>query len=341
MKRILILSIILIVLLAACQRGPKQTPANMEELHKTQGIPVRVKLVEPEPFIQELDYNVTVSGLRETPVSARISDTIHSINARIGQMVSKDQVIISFPQNNPQASFYQAKAAYDLAEQTWTRMQGLFASGGISQQDLDGAETQFKVAQANWDAVQQSVHVRAPIAGMITDINVRANQRVNPGDYLFTVSQLNRLFGKVWISEREINSVPKNADVIFTWNDIEKKARVTNLALSLNRDHNAFAADIEIDNSDYAIRSGVTGKAVIVIYRNENAIVVPRNVVMSEENENFVYVAVNNVAQKRTVKIGRESELNYEIVEGLNFDDILIIQGLQLVTDGAGISIQF
>jgi RND family efflux transporter MFP subunit len=341
MKRILIIAIILIAFISSCKRGSKQAPANMEELHRTQGVPVRVKLIEPEVFIQELDYNVTVSGLREAPVSARISDTIESVHARIGQMVSRDQVIIRFPQNNPQASFYQAKAAYDLAEQTWTRMQGLFASGGISQQDLDGAETQFKVAQANWDAVQQSVHVRAPISGMITDINVRANQRVNPGDYLFTVSQLNKLFGKVWISERDINSVPKNADVIFTWNDIEKKARVTNLALSLNRDHNAFAADIEIENSDYAIRSGVTGKAIIVLYRNENAIVVPRNIVMSEGDENFVYLSVDGYAQKRIVTIGRESEISYEIVDGLSFDEILIVQGLQLISDGAKINVRF
>jgi RND family efflux transporter MFP subunit len=340
-KSLLTTLILATIILVSCTRGVKEESVSMEEIHRQQGIPVRIQVVEPQEFIREIDYNITVSGLRETPVYSRLTDQIQSINARVGQVVQQDQIIISFPQNNPQASFYQAKAAYDMAEQTWQRMQGLFQTGGISQQELDGAETQFKVAQANWDAVQQSVHVRAPISGTITDINVREMQRVGAGDYLFTISQLNRLHGRVWISESDINLVPRNARVIFNWNDIEKEARITNLALSVNRDRNAFAADVEIENADFAIRSGVTGRAIIVIYQNPEAIVVPRNVVQRDQNnQHYVYVAEYSRAKRRNVKIGNESELNLEIVEGLYPGDYLITAGLQLITDEARINVR-
>jgi RND family efflux transporter MFP subunit len=341
MKRTLIITIIACLALLACGKRDKDRPANIEELHREQGIPVTILEIAHTDFAKEIEYNVTVVGLRETPVYSFVSDVVQRIRTNVGQRVSQNQVIIDFPENNIQANYHQAEAAYNLAQQVWERMQNLYESGGISKQDLDGAETQFKVAQANWDAVQQTVHVRAPISGTITDINVRQNQKINPGDYLFTVSQLNRLHGRVWITENVINDIPRNAEVLFRWNDIEKKGRIANLALSLNRDHNAFAADIEIDNSDFAVRSGVTGKATILLYRNPEAIVIPRNVVLREPEtyRNYVYIAERDTAVKRYITIKNESDINFEIESGLNVGDMLITGGYQFVSDQIKINI--
>ncbi len=49
-----------------------------------------------------------------------------------------------------------------MIEATYARMQNLYAKGGISKQDLEGVETQYKVAEANLDAVMQMLKVRAP-----------------------------------------------------------------------------------------------------------------------------------------------------------------------------------
>ena len=176
---------------------------------------------------------------------------------------------------------------------------------------------------------------------MITDIDVREMQRVANGGYLFTIAQVNLLHGRIWITENDITMVRANAPVTFRWNDIVKHGRITNIALSLNRDNNAFAADVEINNADYAIRSGVTGHANIAIYRNENAIVVPRNIVQKDiTGADFVYIVQNEIAVRRDITIGRQSELSYEISSGLDIGDVIITQGLQLVRPGTKVNIQ-
>ena len=337
----IIATIAIMLLLSACGRKQNENPANMDELYRTQGVPVRTQTIQLTEFKKEIEYNTRVSGIRETPVSAMVADKVQNIRARVGQNIAQNQIIIDFPDDNIAANYHQAKAAYDLAMQTWQRMQNLYETGGISQQDLDGAETQFKVAQANWNAVTQTVHARAPISGILTDINVRQGQNVAPGDYLFTISQISRLHGRIWVSENDINDINQTADVTFVWNDIEKKGKITNIALSLNRDQNGFAADIEIENADHAIRSGITGKVTVAIYKNENAIVIPRNIVQTDENgQQYVYIANQNTATRRNITIANESALDYEVRTGLQINDIVIVQGLQHITENSKLKIQ-
>lgn len=325
---------LILVSLAGCNKKANERPANLEEIYSRDGVPVRVQRVESQEFTKTINYNTSVSGLRETPVYSVLSDKVVKINARIGDSVRQDDVIIQFPENNMQANYFQAKAAYNLAVVTWERMQNLFKTGGISQQDLDGAETQFRVSQANWDAVQQAVNVKAPITGILTDINVREMQKVNPGDYLFTVSRLDRLFGRLWITEDDIAYVKNGANVIFSWNGIERQGRIQNVALSLNRDFNAFSAEVIIDNSDLKIKSGVTGSVAIDVYSNREAVVIPRNIVQTDRDDKvFVYVAKNSLSEKRFIELGNESDLYYEVVSGLNTGDLLIVEGLQLIQD--------
>ncbi|MCL1827399.1 MAG: efflux RND transporter periplasmic adaptor subunit [Candidatus Cloacimonetes bacterium] len=342
LRRLAVLIMVITCLIViSCGKKDGEKPANMNELHVAQGVPVKAQKLAEATFIKEITYNVTVSGLREAQVNSFVSDVVKSVNAKIGDNVSQNQIIIDFPQDNIQANYYQAEAAFNLANQTWERMQSLYATGGTSKQDLDGAETQFKVAQANWEAVQQTVHVRAPISGQITDINVRENQKIAPGDYLFTVSQLSKLYGRVWVSEDDIANIKRNTEVIFFWNDIKKTARIANIALSLNRDNNAFAVDIEIDNADYSIRSGITGKAEFISYRNDKAFVIPRNVIQkSTDGRDFVYVVQNNASTRKYVKQGQMQGLDVEIIEGLDAGDLVIISGYQLVHDNSKVNIQ-
>ena len=331
----LIILITLTIFIVSCGKKTNERPANMEEIHRERGVPVRVQEIKLSDFVVELEYQTTVNGIRETRVYAGITDRVESVNARIGQMVAQDEIIIQFPKENAQVNYFQAQAAFHLAELTWERMQPLHEIRGVSQHELDEYETQYRVAQANWLAVQQAVDVRAPFAGMITDIDVRSMQRVSHGDYLFTVSQLNRLHGRIWVSANDINSISQNARVIFRRDGIEKQGRVTSVGMTLNPRQNAFAVDVEIENADFAIRGGVTGAASIIVYQSENAVIVPRNVVLKDaDGQDYVYVNENNIAIKRDVKIGNQSELNFEIVEGLSAGDVLIVQGLSLIRHG-------
>ena len=84
---------------------------------------------------------------------------------------------------------------------------------------------------------------------------------------------------------------------------------------------------------------GVTSDIKILTYKNNKAIVVPRNLIMNDEKGNFVFVEDNGIAKKRYVTNGNDSGIDYEISNGLNPNDRLITDGTALLGDGKKIKV--
>ena len=135
---------------------------SMSQIHADEGIPVNVKTVKKESFNAVLNYTSTVTGITESSKFSSVSDTVDQVLYSVGDFVTKDTVIITFPKNNPAANYYQAKASYVNAADTFRRMESLYKTKGVSKQDFDNAKTQLDVAKANWDIVNDMLEVKAP-----------------------------------------------------------------------------------------------------------------------------------------------------------------------------------
>ncbi|HPM01791.1 MAG TPA: efflux RND transporter periplasmic adaptor subunit [Candidatus Cloacimonadota bacterium] len=332
MKKYLFIILSLSMIILACGKKEVVKASSMEDLYKEQGVPVKVQTVESQEFNKQNTYNCVLSGIHETPVYAMVGDQVEKIHVKIGSHVKKDQIIMEFPVSNPSASYRQAQAAFTLSKQTYDRMKNLYKSGGVAKQDLDGAETQYKVNEANLEAVQQAVKVKAPIDGIITDINVKTAQKVNPGDLLCTVAQLSSLKGRIWLTESEIIYAKTGMPLTLNWNNQTFNGKISDIALSMNPDKKAFGVDIIVNNVKNQLKSGINGEVLINLVKKSSSIMIPRNLIQKDENQKqYVYLADNGKAVKQYVETGLENNLDIEIINGLKSGDILIIEGYNIV----------
>ena len=222
MKKIVFIPVIalLIGLLSNCTNTDLEAK-NMEQLYKENGVPVKIEKVEIKPFQVEESFYAELTGIEETSEYAAIADKVEKIHVKVGDSVKKDQVVLSFPTDNPAAQYNQSRLAFENAATSFKRIKNLYENGGISRQDLDNARTSFEVTQANWDAVRQSVMVKAPINGIITKVNVRESDNVHPGDELFTVSKTTKMKAKLWVSEKQIEKFKTGLAARAIWNDMD------------------------------------------------------------------------------------------------------------------------
>ena len=322
----------------ACSNEQKDT-RSMAQIYSEEGVPVSVRDVREEMFVVKKSYNAALTGIEESSAYANIGDKVEKVFVKVGDYVEKDQKLLSFPTNSPSAQYFQAKVGYDNAKVNYDRIANLYQTGGISKQQLDNAKAGLEVAAANWDAAQQSVIVKAPISGYVTKVNVRESDNVKKEAELFTISRMNKMKARVWISEKDAPDVVRGIPARAVWNGIELTGKVVEVDMALNQMRQAFGAAIEFDNPGKIVKFGVTVDVFIETYRNSNAVVVQANDLVRENDNYFVYVVNDGKAEKRSVKTGKRYELNVEITEGLNPGDTVVVEGQMLLSPQAKVKI--
>jgi RND family efflux transporter MFP subunit len=101
------------------------------------------------------------------------------------------------------------------------------------------------------------------------------------------------------------------------------------------------AADVRIAfNEPTKLAAGTPVRVEIVTDQHSDALAVPADAVLHEDEDTFVMVAgSDNKAHKHKVTVGLATQKQAEITSGVKAGDAVIIQGQQGLPDGAAIQI--
>ena len=342
MKRLSLLFTLLsgavILFFLGCSKN-ENAAKSMEQLHQEQGVPVHITPVQEVKKISKITYHAVLTGIKESTASAKVDDRIERILKSVGDYVQKGAEVLTFPENNPASQYNQARVANEHAQTTLKRMDNLYESGGISLQELDNVRTQTRVAEANWDAVRQSIKVCAPISGVITQMNVSETENVKSGDVLFTVSDTRGLKTHLWVTESDIQILSVGDKAEAVWNNILISGHIVQIDKALNTAQQAFGLRVEFENPGQKIISGVNAEIHLISEQHEPAIWIERKNLQTRKDGSTVFVAENGVARVRPVQIGKEIDLDVEIISGLHAGEALVIEGQHLLEDGMKINV--
>ena len=149
-------------------------------------------------------FDGVVEAVRQTVVAAQVPGAVVLLAVKVGDTVAAGQVLLRLDARAADqtaaagdAQVQAARAALDVAAKTFARQRQLFQQNYISQAALEQAEAQFKATQAQVDAqlaqagaarTQTGFYVvRAPFAGMVSDVPVQLGDMAMPGRPLVTV----------------------------------------------------------------------------------------------------------------------------------------------------------
>ena len=326
------------VFLMQCSSNDKES-RSMEQIYKEEGLPVRTEKIVPRPFESSSASYAVLTGIMESTASASVADKIDKIYFHIGDAVNKDDIILSLPTDNPAAQYTQARVNVEHMRTTSARMKALYESGGISRQEYDNVAAQCQVAEANWDAAQQSVLVRAPISGTITQMAVQESDNVDHGDVLFTIARTNQLKAKIWVSENRISDFHKGDAAVARWEGKEIQGRVDQVDISLNAGMQAFGVQLVFDNRGQSFRPGINAEIRVLSGLDHPVIMTARKNLFNTDDAYYVFKVVDSIAVKQPVVIGREADLDVEIIDGLKKDDEIVTEGMTLLEDGQRVRI--
>lgn len=309
---------------------------------------VEVTEVSTSDFTSSIGVEAIVDANNSTIATAQVPGTIIQIKARIGQKVSKGDILATLDNNSLLKSKLELQQQFDFAKTIYEKQMRLWKKG-------IGTEIQYLTAKNQLESLEKSLNtlnanidmysIKSPINGTIEAVDLKVGQVAAPGMPYFKVVNMNKLKAIAEVSETYSGSINQGDFVEIDFPDINKSISseisfASNYIDPLNR---TFKVEVNLPTIK-AAKPNMIAKLKIVDYQNENAIVVPSNCIQKTERETFVMginkSEGNTTAKKIIVKTGVSNKNTTEIIEGLNEGDQIIINGFQELSEGQSVTVQ-
>ena len=239
-----------------------------------------------------------------------------------------------------------AKTLYDRQKALWDQNIGAEIQVLQAKANVDALQTQLNAAQEGIKTAQEQLKtsmVYSNVAGYIDDINVRVGELFAGATGLgpqIKVINTSSLKATVNIPENYMNRITKGATVQVIVADLNRtiNGNITFTSMNVDPNQRGFTADIKIPY-DAALKPNQLAQIRILDYAANSAITVPINIVQSDENSKYLFIAEKSsngtiTAVKRNVQVGAFFGDMVEIKGGLKNADLIITQGYQNIYDG-------
>jgi cobalt-zinc-cadmium efflux system membrane fusion protein len=329
------------LILAGCgqkvEADPKAgEPPAADVIHESDGNIFRVDHPEQFPIATagehdaapELNTTGSVNPdiSRNIPVISLASGRIIEIDARLGDTVTKGQLLLKVQSQDISQAFSdyrQAVADETLAKAQLERSKELLEKGAIAKKDEEVAEDaaikakvttetameHLRVLGADVDHTSSIVEIHAPVSGVITDQQVTAAAGVKTLDNspnLFTISDLSKVWIICDVYENDMSFVHLGefADVhLAAYPKVVLKARIANIAPTLDPNIRTEKVRLEVDNTGL-LRFGMFVTATFHGTEKQLRATVPADAVLHLHDRDWVYAPSSNNEFRRIEVVG-------------------------------------
>lgn len=364
-KTFLIQSIFGIALLTVISCSSKENTGNNQISNIS---PVSVTVATPsEGNTQGINASGQVEALQTANISTRVMGFISKITVKVGDKVTKGQLLVSISNQDIQAKRAQAdamlteaEASLKNAQKDFDRYTNLFNQHSASAKELDNVTLQYHSAQARVEAAKQMrneagamlsyTSLTAPFSGVVTQKMADAGSMASPGMPILTIEQGGNYQVSVAISETDINQIKLGANATVTIKSAGKffKGNVTQIDPSSQSSGGQYLIKLSVpDQEKDGLYSGmyvnvfIPHKKITTIDNVNNTVLVPTSALINKDQLTGIYTISNSrTALLRWVRLGKIYGNEVEVISGLGSEEKFIASAEGKLYNGVPVAIK-
>ncbi|CAN5324766.1 efflux RND transporter periplasmic adaptor subunit [soil metagenome] len=326
---------------------------------------VAVMPVVTENFVHYLDLQGKIDAENISYITPRgMGGQVKGLFVKKGDNVRKGQLLVKLDdaiarQNvvTVRQSLGAVQTQLALAKSVYQRQKNLWEQNIGTEVQVLQAKTNMETLQAQLNTMYENVrlaqeqlamtNVYSNVSGVADEVNIHVGETFtgNPMAGIKIVNT-NNLKVTTDISETYVGRVKKGTPVQIVITDLNKtlQSSISVVSPSISATSRGFYAEAKIPY-DPALKPNQSVMMRIQDYAANNVMVIPVNVIQTDEKGKYVYVTqkLSNgklVAKKKQVMIGEINGEKVEIKGGLNTGDEIITEGYQSLYDGQTITIK-
>ena len=315
---------------------------------KKSAVLVSVETLTKKTFTHSVEIRGAVESRKNVLLSAEAMGKIEAIHVREGQRVSRGQVLVTLDADVVKNNIKQTRAQLDLAKEVFLRQERLWKKN-------IGTEVRYLEAKANKETLESQLAVlqsqldmmivKAPFSGIVDNIPAKVGEVAQPGLPLVRLVNPDDIYISADVSESFLGKFSPNqeVEVYFPSQNKRIKSKVKSVGQTIKMDNRTFELEVELPKLDFPAQPNQVVVLRLVDYRNDQALVVPTEIIQGDNGGNYVYVIKDRegdqVAVKRQVKVGLSHNLKTEVNAGLNEGDRVVIEGHRDLSEGVQVSV--
>lgn len=322
----------------------ENTTERIYHYDKEAPISVQVQTIQLVEIIDNLSFSGLFEANRETKISAETQGKINHISVNEGDFVSQGQTLVQLDNALLKLQVQSAEIQIEGLEMDVNRYTILAQSDAIQGVQLEKTILGLKTAKLQKATLQEQINktnIKAPFSGYITMKFTEIGAFAAPGVPLVQLTDLASLKFTINVSENDLKhfELGKSFDVVADiYPDEVLSGKITLIGSKANMG-GSYPIQFTLKNlTKNKIKSGMFGK---VILKNDNAqkgILIPSSAIIGNTNQAQVYVIKDGKAILQNISITQKIKSKTIVSDGLKVGDVIVINGLINLFDGANVS---
>jgi len=337
------------VALASTKSATTPTPAGKDGDKGKEGekapVPVSVASIATGPVSAYITSTANLVAEDEVKVLAEAEGRVAELLVEEGNRVAKGQVLAQLAKEDAEIALTKAQVRLENARLNYERAQQEVQDHLISQEQFDKTHLENQIAQQELAEAQRMLAkttIRSPFGGRVTERFLKLGQHIRPGDQLFTVADFDPLIAKIFLPEKDVFGLKEGRDVRITLKANEQTrfhGRIRQISPVVDTATGTVKLTVEATAPPQEVRPGAFVTIDIVRETHPQAVLLPREAVIRELQDAYVFVASSGVAEKRTVSLGLEEGARIEALSGVKPGEQVIVAGQGGLKQGSPIKV--
>ncbi|MEZ6138082.1 MAG: efflux RND transporter periplasmic adaptor subunit [Pirellulaceae bacterium] len=245
----------------------------------------------------------------------------------------------------------EARAIWDEAKQSVSRLNTLFKQGTVVANDYELAQSAERVADAQYSSAINGVRekialidvqtaqldlakqqladtqVDAPMHGQVQRRMVAVGTYIQAGQPVVEIARTEVLRYRASVPERYAQQIAVGLPVKLRVDDTQLDVEITRISPTLDYASRSLVFEAEVPNPESQLRSGLFATGQLILDDAAMAIAIPKSALVRFAGVDKVWKVIDGKVAEAVVEIGREQPDQIEIVQGLSAGDTILLDG--------------
>lgn len=306
-----------------------------------QPVPVQVLRVYADTLYDRVESLGTTYANESIDLSANVAETIVEIGFEDGQAVRKGDLIALLSQQEEKAQLAAAQARQQENRRELKRLETLLKNRAAAQREYDERLTLIEITRQEIEAIEARIAdrtLRAPFDGVLGIRRLSVGALVQPGEVIATLDDISRMKLDFTVPAIHMDTLRPGIGIDAVRDGMEGgmfHGTIYSVNSRIDPVTRSILVRAILPNDEGILKPGLLMR--VTLRRNERqALVIAEESLIQRGRDRFVLVVPEGggKVEQRRITTGTRLPGMVEVLDGLQAGELVIVRGVNMVTDG-------